>query len=81
MTGKLQNFVPCHMEYDHFYELTSLSFFSTYSLSKILLEVLVNVGDQDLQLSESFIVLLESNWTMTQDFIEEIQLSSLIILY
>lgn len=46
---------------------------------RFCLKFLVDVGDQDLQLSESFTVLLESNWTMTQDFIEAIQLNSLII--
>lgn len=60
--------------------LLYLSFLFIHS-QRFCLKFLVNVGDQDLQLSESFIVLLESNWTMTQDFIEAIQLNSLIILY
>lgn len=69
------------LEYGHF-EFTPSPFY-IYSFSGFGLRVLVNVEGQDLQLSEGFLVRLESTWTdcssVTQDLTGEIQLHSLII--
>lgn len=59
--GEKLQAVPSHMEYGHF-EFTP-SFFYIYSPSGFGLKILVNVVGQDLQLSEGFLVLLESTWT------------------